>query len=156
MAHARDPDVIDDVGIQVQLLTSVGRAESDFCVIRGTFPTDAIVGLHGHPERETFCFPEGELEAVHGGVKHEVSCMNDVTFEAGISSRVWNRTQADIADLQRRYLPPFGRAMSQVTPDITAARPACGGGPLYPPKGRLWLEIRHLRRMISGGRTLLA
>jgi quercetin dioxygenase-like cupin family protein len=65
-AQTNGNDVIDVLGLQIKLLTSLAMAEDAFCVVSSTMGPGAVVPLHSHPDREILYILDGELEAFVG------------------------------------------------------------------------------------------
>jgi mannose-6-phosphate isomerase-like protein (cupin superfamily) len=65
-AQTNGNDVIDVLGLQIKLLTSLAMAEDAFCLVSSTMGLGAVVPLHSHPDREILYILDGELEAFVG------------------------------------------------------------------------------------------
>jgi mannose-6-phosphate isomerase-like protein (cupin superfamily) len=65
-AQTNANDVIDVLGLQIKLLTSLAMAEDAFCLVGSTMGPGAVVPLHSHPNREILHVLDGELEAFVG------------------------------------------------------------------------------------------
>jgi len=55
---------IDVFGPRIRFLTALSDRDGDYCLIKGTVPAGVVVPIHSHPERETFCVLEGEVQAL--------------------------------------------------------------------------------------------
>jgi quercetin dioxygenase-like cupin family protein len=55
-------EIFDLFGPSIQFLTPLSDGDGDYCLIRGTVPTGAVVPLHSHAERETFQVLDGQIE----------------------------------------------------------------------------------------------
>jgi mannose-6-phosphate isomerase-like protein (cupin superfamily) len=65
-AQTNAKDVIDVLGLQIKLLTSLAMAEDAFCLVSSTMGPGTVVPLHSHPDREILHVLDGELEAFVG------------------------------------------------------------------------------------------
>jgi Cupin domain len=65
-AKTNASDVIDVLGLQIKLLSSLAMVEDAFCLVSSTMGPGAVVPLHSHPDREFFYVLDGELDAFVG------------------------------------------------------------------------------------------
>ena len=60
------PDVLDVLGLGIEVLAEPGRDADDVCLLRGHFPPGAEVPWHSHADREAIHVLEGALDIAMG------------------------------------------------------------------------------------------
>jgi mannose-6-phosphate isomerase-like protein (cupin superfamily) len=87
-------EALDGLGPRIRFLTALSDNDADYCLVAGAVPAGVVVPVHSHPERETFCILEGELQALRDS--------RWITLGAGGRVRRAGRSQARLAKPIRR------------------------------------------------------
>jgi quercetin dioxygenase-like cupin family protein len=66
--HTETADFLDVMGPLVKPLTTLSKADGDYCLFQSIFPQDVVIPMHSHADRETFYMLSGRIEGwIEGG-----------------------------------------------------------------------------------------